>query len=232
MAMLDRHRKTGGYLQLLMLLETSVAGKQEKFLSLIHGESPVWEHELKKRMLSFKRILNWNPETLLEIYARIPEKILATAVWSLDASSKEKVFSAISVGLRRRLDEEFTMNPPTESEIVSCQLKIVQEVRGMTLNGLFRMEKFDAELTIPENIEDSLNDAVGAVAGAWERKISAEKDLPTSPGSPGSNPATVMLIEEMKELRRKLLLATHEIQALKTENNALKDRLEQIRKIA
>lgn len=231
--MLDRYRKSGGFLQLAMLLETSLPAKQEKFLVLIRDESPAWEGELKKRLLSFERILNWNSEHLTDIWSRLPEKVVATAVWTLPSDLKEKFFASISVALRRRLDEAFTMNPPTDGEVISCQLKIVQEVRTMTMNGLMRMEKLDPELVIPDQVEEALNDSAGSVVGQWERKVASEREAAAQAGTgSASGSAAVMLVEEMKELRRKLLAATGEIQSLKSENINLKDRLEQIRKIA
>lgn len=234
MGMLDRYRKTGGFLQLVMLLETSPAAKQEKFLALIREESPAWEGELKKRLLSFERVLGWNPEHLGDIWPRLPDKVVATAVWTLPAPLKEKFMASISVALKRRLDEAFTMNPPTDGEVLGCQLKILQEIRTMTSNGLMRMDKLDPELVIPDGIEGALNDG-GAIPGlapsALEKQILAGAAEPAAPAA-GASPAAVQLVEEMKELRRKLLSAAAEIQTLKSENQSMKERLEQIRKIA
>lgn len=230
MGMLDRYRKSGGFLQLVVLLETSPAAKQEKFLSLIREESPAWETELKKRLLSFERVLDWNPEHLGDIWPRLPDKVVATAVWTLPDNLKEKFFASISVALKRRLEEAFTMNPPTDGEVLGCRLKILQEIRTMTTNGLMRMDKLDAELAIPDGIENQLNDNVFAIGTSpIERQIHATPE-PVAPT--GASPAAIALVEEMKELRRKLLSAAAEIQTLKSENQSLKERLEQIRKIA
>lgn len=229
MGMLDRYRKGGGFLQLVVLLETSPSAKQEKFLSLIREESPAWESELKKRLLSFDRILGWSPEHLGDIWPRLPDKVLATAVWTLPAPLKEKFMTTTSVALKRRLDEAFTMNPPTEGEILGCQLKIVQEVRAMTTSGLMRMDKLDPDLAIPDGIEADLAETATA-GGSFADKNGFAGPEPTAPA--GASPAAVQLVEEMKELRRKLLSAAAEIQTLRSENQSLKERLEQIRKIA
>ncbi|MBX3017799.1 MAG: hypothetical protein KF767_07920 [Bdellovibrionaceae bacterium] len=233
MGMLDRYRKTGGFLQLAVLLETSPASKQEKFLSLIREESPKWESELKKRLLSFERVLNWNPEHLGDIWPRLPDKVVATAVWNLPPPLKEKFMASISVALKRRLDEAATMNAPTDGEILGCRLKILQEIRTMTTNGMMRMDKLDPELVIPDGIEGELNDNPFSAPSALEKQVLATPEPSAAAGaSPGTSPAAIQLVEEMKELRRKLLSAAAEIQTLKSENQSMKERLEQIKKIA
>lgn len=229
MGMIDRYRKTGGFLQLAMLLETSPPSKQEKFLSLIREESPTWETELKKRLLSFERVLDWNPEHLSDIWPRLPDKVVATAVWNLPEPLKTKFMASISVALKRRLDEAATMNAPTDGEILGCRLKILQEIRTMTTNGLMRMDKLDPELVIPDGIENDLVDNPFRAPSAIEKQIMSTPE-PSAPM--GASPAAVQLVEEMKELRRKLLSAAAEIQTLKSENQSMKERLEQIKRIA
>lgn len=239
MAMLDRYRKPGGFLQLVSLLETSPPAKQEKFLALIRDESPAWERELKKRVLSFSRIMSWNPDTLSEIWARVPEKVIATAIWHFSPDQKTQFFGNVSIALKRKMDETFAMNPPTEGEVIGCQLKILQEIRTMSGNGMLRLEKVDPEAAIPEKVEDLLNDPSGSIPGDWEKKVlaaaapSAQSSVDSStPAAPAASPAAVMLVEEMKELRKKLQSAAVEIQTLKSENQQMRDKLEQIKKIA
>lgn len=231
MAMLDRYRKTGGFLQLVCLLETSPPAKQEKFLSLIREEDPAWEEELKLRLLSFSRVMAWKPEFLGEIWTRIPEKVVAVAIWNLSAAEREAFLTPFTASHKRKLEEQFSLSKPTDAEILSCQLKILQEIRQMSQGGILRLEKADVNATIPENIEDKLSGSSSAVS---ESSITRDFEI-TSPGiTPGvaANPAALQLIEEMKDLRKKLNAVVGENQSLKGENQVLKNKLEQIRKIA
>lgn len=236
MGMLDRYRKTGGFLQLLTLIETSPLSKQEKFLSLIKEESATWEAELSKRRLSFKRILSWDQQSIAEICPRVPEKILGLALWPLSADEKLKFMALLSPSQKRKLDEIFALNPPSDGEVLACQNKVIQEVREMFQSGSLRYEKVDPDLMIPENIEESLNKGGMTSAAAFNEQqvqnliLAASKEAATESGAP--SPAAVMLVEEMKELRKKLQNCLHELSATQKENQVLKDKLDQIKKIA
>lgn len=252
MAMLDRYRKSGGFFQLVQLLETSVPSKKEKFLALIREESPAWENELKKYLFTFDKILNLSPESLREIWPRISEKVVSTAVWNLPPEQKEKFFQTLTIAQKRKFDEAFSMNPPTPGEILASQLRVIQEVRSMTQVGYLRLDKIAPEMVIPEKIEELLSDPAGYAPGLAEKLISQARELSqnggsgsvsgaalqnTSPSSAGAaasgnNPAAVMLVEEMKDLRRRMQTLASENNELRQENQALRDKLEQIRKIA
>lgn len=233
MSMLDRYQKKGGFLQLLNLIESFPQAKQEKFLGLIRDESTLWESELQKRLIRFTQIFSWPTDVTAEIWPRIPEKFLATAVWSMDAQAKEEFLNTFSHSQRRKIDEQFQTNAPLEAEIVSCQIKVVQEVRNMLQSGLLRAEKFAPDLVIPEKIEDQLGSglapsSLGVPDDQLVQKLHGNKESSSSGGSP----AAVMLVEEMKELRRKLQVALAENQSMREENKVLLDKLAQIRKIA
>jgi flagellar motor switch protein FliG len=80
MGMLDRYKKKGGFFQLLQLLETSPTTKREQFLTLIAGESPVWEEALRKRILTITRVYSWEGQYLVEIFTRVHPTTLAYAL--------------------------------------------------------------------------------------------------------------------------------------------------------
>lgn len=233
MGMLDRYQKNGGFLQLVSLIESFPPAKQEKFLGLIREENAAWEAELQKRLIRFPQILQWHNDVVAEIWPRIPEKFVATAIWNLDAEGKEKFFSSFSQSQRRKLEQYFAMNAPAEAEIISCQIKVVQEVRSMSQSGLIRLEKFAPDLIIPEKIEDQLSSGLPpSSVGISDQKLAQMLAPGKETNVPTSSPAAVMLVEEMKELRRKLQSAIAENAAVREENKVLKDKLEQIRKIA
>ncbi|MFN9067220.1 MAG: hypothetical protein ACK5V3_08325, partial [Bdellovibrionales bacterium] len=79
MGMLDRYKKKGGFIQLLQLIETSSKSKQDQFLGLIAQESPNWENEIRKKMITLDKVLEWNPVYLSEIFSRLHPLTLASA---------------------------------------------------------------------------------------------------------------------------------------------------------
>lgn len=230
MSMLDRYRKPGGFVQLLALIETSVPAKQERFLQLIREESPAWEAELLKYKMSFQKILTWNSTYLIEFWSRMPDKVLGTAAFRLSAADREVFLNSVGPLQRRNIKEIFDGNPPTEGEILSCQLKIIGEIRVMTMNGPVRLDKIDHDFAVPEKIDEMLagHNSSPSVSAA-EQSVS---HAPSKDGTGQINPAAVLLVEEMKEMRKKLQAAQNEAQQLRDENHGLKSKLEQIRRIA
>jgi hypothetical protein len=120
-------------------------------------------------------------------------------------------------------------------------MKIITEVRGFIAQGYVKLEKFDPELHIPENIEEILSnmssgfaaDVIVIKGGNADPAHEASHSSPVaSRPSVGAASAGDNLGQEVEFFKRKLNQAMSEISALKHENSVLKERLAQIKKIA
>jgi hypothetical protein len=80
-------------------------------------------------------------------------------------------------------------------------------------------------MAIPENIEELL--ASGKI-GFVPKNV----DLSVAPSTPATGPASGGSNDELQQLRRRLVQLTHENQRLLNENHTMKEKLEQIKKIA
>ena len=80
MAMVDRYKKSGGFVQLLQVLETCGAKKREQFMGIISMESPKWAEAINQKMISLEKIVSWKPEILLEILASVNKLAFAVAL--------------------------------------------------------------------------------------------------------------------------------------------------------
>lgn len=248
MGMLDRYRKAGGFFQLLNLIETSPEAKQEKFLGLIKEESVAWEAEIRRRKLTFDRIATWQQSDLMEVCPRIPDKIIAVALFPLAPEKREGFIKSLSHAQKRVVEEFLSGTAPASGEVFSCQSKIVQEVRTMGQGGQLKFDKIDPELVIPEGIEEKLNNSFGPLSGTKETTTvaMANKTASASAGGGGGStgagaammngPAGAMpsgaVMEELVELRRRLQHVQARAEELEKENSTLKSKLDQIRKIA
>lgn len=242
MGMLDRYRKSGGFIQLLTLIETSPEAKQEKFLNLIKEESQAWETELRRRRLSFEKISGWEQSFLMEIAPRIPEKIIAVALYPLAPEKREGFLKSLTHIQRRVVEEFINGTPPAPGEIFSCQSKIVQEVRTMGQQGHLKLDKIDPDLTVPDGIEEKLNNSFSglsslrttATVSEAASKVASTATAPSAAATAAvvneSIPSAIM--EEVKELRRRMQQMQQMFEQMERENKTLKDKLEQIRKIA
>lgn len=231
MGMLDRYRKTGGFLNLLILLETSAQGKQDKFLSLIAEESQRWADEIKAKIITFEKLVDWETSVLMEFLPNMPERILASAVWSLPPEKKELVLKALPLVTRRRVEEQFAGNAPTPNEIISCQLRLVTEARQSAQKGAIRFDKFAPELAINEDIEEILSksDKSEAASHKWDpESTSASIKLSSDSHTSGGNVAN---LDEVRELKRKLMTLSKDFEQLEKEYTQVKHKLEQIKKI-
>lgn len=233
MAMIDRYKKKGGFIQLLNLLETTGKDKKEKFLKMILDETPAWHAELSKKMISIDRVSNWSVQSLMEILPRLPYQQVGTAIFSLPDAQKNHFLSALGNSEKRKVEEIWKEATPNPAEISTCQMKLLTEIRKMAQEGQLKFDLVDPEMVIPENIEDQLNSGAlsgGASAGpAISSEALAKVQVNTAP-PPAGIPAAVA--EELVLLRKKVVLLGQENQKIAGQLQMLQGKLEQIRKIA
>ncbi len=255
MGMIDRYRKKGGFLQLVHLIETTPSPKQEKFLKLISEESPAWEDEIKKKMLSMDRIVGWETAILGEIFPHIQPLTLAAAIQGLSEDKKNKVLGILTNSEKRKL-EDHLLNSKSASpgEIFTSVSRIFEEVRKMISSNHLKLDKFDPELIIPEDIEErlgkpnghNLNHSSGKkeTTNAVQESTSSVTESVFAEEEPGSNldfslafespspKVTKQAVEEIAQLRKKVITLNHELTRIQNENKIMKEKLEQIKKIA
>lgn len=240
MGMLDRYKKKGGFVQLLNLLETSSKTKQEQFLALIAQESTGWELELKKRLLTVNAIVDWPKEVVNEIISRIQPLTLAVALQHFTPEKKEEITNVLSQSEKRKILHLVDETKPTPAEIATCLHKIVIETRSLIQQGVIKLEKFNPDIAIPENIEELINQK--------SQGLSTDLDGKKEASAPGEEPEVQLdfsgasrhhsgagsesLKEENEVLKRKLSQLTQEIATLRIDNSVFKHKLEQIKKIA
>ena len=242
MSMLDRYRKSGGFVQLLTLLETCGPTKKENFLKIISGESQRWADTLRSKMLDVNRIYSWNDETFLEILGTLQDLTIAIALIAGDDALRTRVLALLPHGRRRKIEELMSINKPTPGEIATMHMKMIETVRKMANDGSLRFDKFDQALAIEDDIEVKLNkaamDDVTVITSSSAFSIEYENGEGTNTaittpdlgsGSTGMSDEAKM---EISGLRKKLADAAKENAILRHELNVAKTKLEQIKKIA
>jgi hypothetical protein len=225
--MIERYRKPGGFVQLLNLLETTGKDKQEKFLKMIADESPIWETEVRKRLLTLDKVLGWNPAYLGEIFPRVQPIQLAMIAGGLPPDKLEAFLGVLNFKERRVVEETLKEKKPNPGEVTSGVMKLFAEIRKMEAEGSLKFEKFDPDMVIPEEIEEKLGKGFAIHTGPKEIEATLQS-IPQN-GS-GAIPANVL--EELAGLRKKLVSLSQENHKLQTDNKTMKEKLEQIKKIA
>lgn len=245
--MLDRYKKKGGFVQLITLIETSGKQKQEQFLTLIGQEDPAWEQALKSKILSVERILRWPGDVLVEVFTRVQPLTLAVAFHGYSQEKIDQVFSCMSNTDKRKLMLMMSEQNPTAVERSSCLVKLLGEVRGLINQNVIKLEKFDHEMHIPENFEEHIHQ-IGEISKANEetstglvfpgdggegtsrdRSLKEIQSKDSHAGAVGRDGASK---EEIDFLKKRVNQLAQENSTLKHEVLVLKNKLEQIRKIA
>ncbi len=248
MAMLDRYRKPGGFLQLLNLIETSGPQKQIKFLEIVKEEDPRWAEMMGEKLLSMQKICGWDNQALMEVVANLQILSLAVMLHGLDESNRDRFTVAMSNGQRRAVMEQFNASQPSPAEINSTFSRVITDVRKMISDGRLRMEKIDAKLVVDEGIEEALKKPRSTVGSSSagnsasdSSKIDYESnaefhtpypDMAQAAASGTSSVPNGAGSSEIILLKKRLTVLANENSVLKQECLRLRGRLDQIKKIA
>ncbi len=241
MGMITRYQKPGGFLQLLALIETCGKAKQENFLSIIEKEDPRWAVAIKQKMLSIEKILSWSDAQVTEIFTRVNEITLATALHGFKASDVDRIMSTFSHSQKRRIDDiKSTKSSDNVAEISTAFVKVIEEVRAMIKDGSIRLEKFAPEMVIENEIEDKIGKSLTGAHSDHHSTPTANKVTPIhaevavpnmdSFGTPSASAGDTSA--ELKDLRYKVQVLNHENNQLKTELKNIKEKISQIKKLA
>lgn len=225
MAMVDRYKKSGGFVQLLQVIETCNQKKREQFMSIITEESPLWAEALNQKCLTFEKIISWKAEVILDIIASVNTLSFSAALKSLTPEALEIFLQKLSHQDRKKIEMAIQEGNPSPVEISSSVMKIISETRALLVQGTLKADKIDLQLVIPEEFESSLEKTEQSrQAGA-----TLSFDGP-SLNFGGGNAGNANV--EIDKLQKKLVLLSKEVQMLKQENIVMKDKLEKIKKIA
>lgn len=226
MAMVDRYKKSGGFVQLIQVIETCSPKKREQFMTIITDESPAWAEALNQKCITFEKILSWKSEVLLEVLAAVNPLAFSAALKSLSPDALDAFFQKLSHQEKRKIETLMQENNQDANGIASSVMKIISETRALLVQGTLKADKIDANLVIPEEFESILE------KGDQSKQAGAALsfDGPSAAVSFGGNPTAATA--EIDKLQKKLLLMSKEIQVLKQENVVMKDKLEKIKKIA
>lgn len=228
MAMLSRYQKSGGFLQLLKLIETCGKSKQENFLRIIEEEDPRWSDTIKMKMLTVPVIFSWPEEALAEVAARLQPITLATIKHGIDETEWEKFMKTFSHSQKRNIDD-LADKEPSDGEVTAAYIKVIEEVRNMVAEGYLKLEKFAPDLAIGDDIEEKIGQSLGFASSATTDDLE-DGGAPNMEGfgseAKAGDPA------EVKQLRMQVQRLAHENNQLKNENKILKEKIGNIKKLA
>ncbi len=235
MAMVDRYKKSGGFVQLLQVIETCAPKKKEQFMTIITNETPAWAEAINQKMLTYDKILNWRPEALMEVTANVNPIVFVTSLKSLTPEKYKELCTRLSPMEMRKIDKQYNEITPTPGEISSCVMKVVSETRNLFVTNALKYDKIDPDLIIPDEFENALDQAsknggsvtsIGAAPTAEVHPPNVAAALAAVPSGPPVIPT------DHEGMRRKVIELTNQVTTLKRENIVMRDKLDKIKKIA
>lgn len=232
MSSLQRYKRTGGFIQLLSLIETFGPQKKDKFVEMIEAENAVWAKALREKMLTLERILMWPDQYVIEVFKSLPQKNLSLALEGLKLEQRERLLAYFSASERRRLEDLRGGQVDTKPEEISANvLKVIELARKMLIEGNLRPDKFDETLAIPEDYENKL-EAYSAIPSSEPKKPAEERATVRAHAPSSSTDHSAAPSADVVQLQRTLGLALKENKTLKDEVRILREKLEQIKRIA
>lgn len=238
MAMVDRYRKSGGFVQLLQVLETCGPKKREQFMGIISQESPHWAEAINQKSLNYEKILSWPPEHLLEVVT-VNMLTFATALKGLSPDQLSKFLGKFAHQDKGKIEKAMVDLSPSAAEIAASQMKVITDTRGLLISGGLKPEKIDPNLVIPHEFEATLQKGGGLSSGTSGGGSSsgagssvAVNEIVAAALNHNANASSPTTAAEVEKLQQKLTLLSKEFQAMKQENLILKDKLDKIKKIA
>lgn len=233
MSSLSRYKKSGGFVQLLSLLETFGPQKKDKFVEMIEQENAAWAQALRDKMLSMDRIFSWPDQVIIEIFKSLPIKNMAVAYLGLKEEQRAKISGFFSSSEQRKMQDALGDGViPKPEEVASNAVKVIEITRKMISDGHIRPEKFDEGLIIPEEFEsklDSSNSAQPALNFSAAERMSV---VPANAGSANGDASHAPNSHEAMQLQRLVTKLSQENKALKDELKIATEKLAQIRRIA
>jgi hypothetical protein len=251
MAMLDRYKKTGGFVQLLILLETSGKQKQQKFLEIIRQEDARWAAALTAKMVSLERVLSWNESALSEITGAMLEINLASLLHALSIQQRELILASLGSIKRKKVLDFHEASEANPAEIAVSVGKMLETVRKLSQDGTLRFERIDPSMQIEDDIENKLRQGMpiegvnfknepelGNSSSSTDLDSSNKSALRLVNGSDGKTAADTLskssgtVDPELIAMRKKVAQLQGENATLRHELSVAQQKLEQIRKIA
>lgn len=254
--MLDRYKKTGGFVQLLNLLETSSPQKQERFLEIIRLEDPRWADALTAKIIDINRILTWTDSAISEVTGAMLDINLAAILSWVTPEQRERLLGTMGHIKRRKVLDIFESSTKPSAGDVSVSLnKMYETVRRLAQEGTLRFDKVDPLLHIDNDIEERLkqgktiigvpefSESFGAKQAA--KNQSEQKSAPAAPPSlqvvtsldamawaSADNKIPPDVEAELAGLRKRVAALQAENGTLRQELSVAQSKLDQIKKIA
>jgi flagellar motor switch protein FliG len=152
MSMLEKFRKTGGFQQLVQIIEICEPAKQKNMLILVGQEDPGWAHLVKAKSLSLERVMSWPHQVLMSILLPLSVPVQAALYNSINDVQRGNMLKAIHPRMLREIQDHATQKSPSPEECFSARVQLIQTTRELINVGRLDPAAFDPALLIEQKL--------------------------------------------------------------------------------
>lgn len=151
MALLTRYRRSGGFRQLILLIETSPQERKDKLLKAIEGEDEHWAHLIKEKMITSDMVFGWKDDVLAKIFAHLQPHHCAVLMSQFDSDKQKRLFHYFHPTLYSQVKSEIE----SESEHDEAHLRVarnhlIEVVRYLDEEKKIDLREVDPDLDLSE----------------------------------------------------------------------------------
>ena len=146
MSLLARHKKPGGFENLVHFLETTPQEKREKLVAAMAAEDAEFMNRIMRSILTFDDLFSIRDEILMEVIFALGEniRVLALALYKIENKTLiEKVKKCLSpkqmVAYR---EAEGELDKVTKSQREGAQLKLVELTRKVDIERNLKLKPY------------------------------------------------------------------------------------------
>lgn len=108
----EKAEKIDGRNALAAILKKMSPAAEDEILSGLAEEDPALGEDLRKRLFTMEDVLNADEKFIQEQLRKISDSEIAMLLWSKSKDFQEKIFSCISAGRRKTVQDEIEINSP------------------------------------------------------------------------------------------------------------------------
>ena len=157
MSMLGRYKQSGGFANLVKLVESCSGKKRQQLLNSILREDPRWAHLVHKRMMSYRDVFTWNAKIVSKIVSSLPVNQIAIALHGVDERMRIRILKdSIGADLSEQVQSVFSSISPSEEEITHAGQLIVTATRNLSEKNVIQILKIDPVFSLDDPNEQDL----------------------------------------------------------------------------
>lgn len=155
MSAIKRYQKKGGFRTLVELLESCDTSKRQHLLSLIEQEDPRWASLAAQKLLTVKRILTWDLDSLHKILTPMTDNVLSIVLRQGDKKDGLLYLKSLPIGRAKVIINDINKNSPSAQEKAAANRLVVSKVRTLEKDEEINLKSIDPKMILDDPVPET-----------------------------------------------------------------------------